>query len=252
MTLGGLALAVGILVDDATVAIENIHRNLAIGSRSIRAILDGAQQIAMPAFVSTLCICIVFVPVVFLTGVGKYLFVPLAEAVVFAMLASYFLSRTARADHGALPPPRRGATCTRPGAEDTVTERVRSGRFTGLSTGASSASATATPRLLGWALAHRRIVRGVFAGFVALSLGLFPLVGRDFFPTVDAGQIRLHVRAPAGTRIEETARRFAEVEEVIRQSIPPHEIETCSTTSASRAAASTWRSATRAGLGRRR
>ena len=225
MTLGGLALAVGILVDDATVEIENIHRNLAMGKPVLRAILDGAQQIAMPAFVSTLCICIVFVPVVFISGVAKYLFTPLAMAVVFAMLASYLLSRTVVPTMVRYLLPAE-AHLHAPGAEETVTDagpiwavhRAFDRRFERFRAGYAA--------LLTWALAHRRHVVALFAGFVTLSLGLFPLIGRDFFPSVDAGQLRLHVRAPAGTRIEETEQRFAEVEALIRETIPADEIDT--------------------------
>src|SRR5213079_1998119 len=199
--------------------------NLAMGKPVIRAILDGAQQIATPAFVATLCICIVFVPVVFITGVGKYLFTPLAEAVVFAMLASYFLSRTVVPTmvRYLLPDV---AHLHAPGAEHTDTDAGRiwavhqafNRRFERLRDGYAA--------LLAWALGHRRIVASVFAGFVSLSLGLFWLIGMDFCPTVDAGQLRLHVRCPAGTRLEETERRFAEVEDVIRQTIPAKEIDT--------------------------
>src|SRR2546430_2312975 len=225
MTLGGLALAVGILVDDATVEIENTNRNLAMGKPVIRAILDGAQQIATPAFVATLCICIVSVPVVSTPGVGKSLFTPLAEAVVFAMLASYFLSRPVVPTMVRYLLPAE-AHLHAPGAEHTVTDAGRiwavhqafNRRFERLRDGYGA--------LLAWALAHRRIVAGVFTGFVTLSLGLFWLIGMDFFPTVDAGQLRLHVRAPDGTRLEETARRFADVEDVIRQTIPADEIDT--------------------------
>src|SRR5213595_2875805 len=209
MTLGGLALAVGIL---------------AMGKPVIRAILDGAQQIATPAFVATLCICIVFVPVVFITGVGKYLFTPLAEAVVFAMLASYFLSRTVVPTMVRYLLPAE-AHLHAPGAEHTVTDagriwavhRAFNRRFERLRDGYG--------KLLAWALGHRRIVAGLFAGFVTFSLGLFWLIGMDFFPTVDAGQLRLHVRCPAGTRLEETERRLADIEDVIRQTIPADEID---------------------------
>src|SRR5438046_2372480 len=225
MTLGGLALAVGILVDDATVEIENTNRNLAMGKAVIRAILDGERQICTPAFVSTLCICIGFVPVVFIPGVGKYLFPPLAEAVVFAMLASYFLSRTVVPTTVRYLLPAE-AHLHAPGAEHTVTDAGRiwavhqafNRRFERLRDGYGA--------LLAWALGHRRIVAGVFTGFVTLSLGLFWLIGMDFFPTVDAGQLRLHVRCPDGTRLEESARRFADVEDVIRQTIPADEIDT--------------------------
>ena len=221
MTLGGLALAVGILVDDATVEIENIHRNLGMRKPIIRAILDGAQQIAVPAFVSTLCICIVFVPVVFLEGAVRFLFVPLALAVVLAMMASYFLSRTlvptmvhfllasevdryAEGEHGTGP----GLFWAIHGAFNRRFERMREWYR----------------RALGWSLAHRATVLVVFALFFLLSLGLAFFTGEDFFPAVDAGQLRLHVRAPAGTRIEETDRIFGQVAEAIRRVIPDEEI----------------------------
>jgi multidrug efflux pump subunit AcrB len=222
MTLGGLALAVGILVDDATVEIENTNRNLAMGKPVIRAILDGAEQIAMPTFVATLCICIVFVPVVFITGPGRYLFTPLALAVAFAMLASYFLSRTfvPTMVHYLLPAE---VALHQPNAEETVEggpiwtlHKAFNRRF--------ERFRAAYVAALDWALAHARVVVCLFAGFVLLSLLLFFQIGMDFFPYVDAGQFRLHVRAPAGTRIEETERWFAEVEKVIREEIPPGEI----------------------------
>jgi multidrug efflux pump subunit AcrB len=217
MTLGGLALAVGILVDDATVEIENIHRNLGLGKRLVQAILDGAQQIATPAFVATLSICIVFVPVVFLTGPAKYLFTPLALAVVFAMLASYLLSRTiiptlvryllAGEEHA-------------PGAATpTPFGRVHAAFDRGF-----EAFRARYVRALASALARRGRIFTGFAVVVASGLVLLPFVGRDFFPSVDAGQFRLHVRAPAGTRIEETERVFADVEAAIRRTIPEHEL----------------------------
>ena len=208
MTLGGMALAVGILVDDATVAIENIHRNMAMRKSLIRAVLDGSQQIAIPAFVSTLAICIVFVPVLLLTGAARYLFTPLAMAVVFAMMASYFLSRTLvptmahymlRSEAGAGESNR---------AFNRGFERMRQ----------SYAS------LLHWCLDHRAPVLVGFVVFVAASLGLSVFVGEDFFPTVDSGQMRLHARAPSGTRIEKTETIFADIENEIRQVIPPGEI----------------------------
>src|SRR2546426_249241 len=218
MTLGGLALAVGILVDDATVEIENIHRNLGLGTRLVQAILDGAQQIATPAFVSTLSICIVFVPVVFLVGPAKYLFTPLAIAVVFAMLASYLLSRTivptlvryllAREMHGEA-----GAAPGFFGRVPYAFQR-RLGR--------RPPAPTPAPRR---ALSRRGRVLATFAVVVVSGLVLLPFVGRDFFPTVDTGQFRLHVRAPAGTRIEETEQVFADVEATIRRLIPKDEIE---------------------------
>ncbi|APR76094.1 Cobalt-zinc-cadmium resistance protein CzcA [Minicystis rosea] len=223
MTLGGMSLAVGILVDDATVEIENIHRNLAQRKPLVRAILDGAQEIAVPAFVSTLCICIVFVPVAFITGAAKSLFIPLAMAVVFAMLTSYFLSRTLvptlvryllRAevgDHGhGHGPPGTGIFARLYAAFERGFERFRD--FYG--------------RYLSLALQNRGVFVGCFIGFVVLSMGLFPMVGRDFFPDVDAGLMKLHVRGPPGTRIEESEKRFAAIEETIRTVIPKHELRT--------------------------
>ncbi|HEY3064745.1 MAG TPA: efflux RND transporter permease subunit [Methylomirabilota bacterium] len=219
MTLGGLALAVGILVDDATVEIENIHRNLGLGKRLVQAILDGAAEIATPAFVSTLSICIVFVPVVFLVGPAKYLFTPLGMAVVFAMLASYLLSRTIiptlvryllayEAGGHTAEPTARGVFGRVHDAFNRGFERLRAAYVT----------------LLEAALGRRARVFLVFGLIVASGLGLLPFVGRDFFPTVDTGQFRLHVRAPAGTRIEETEQVFADVEGAIRRIIPKDEI----------------------------
>ena len=197
MTLGGLALAVGILVDDATVTIENIERHIHSGSDLHKAILDGAGEIAVPALVSTLCICIVFVPMFFLTGVARYLFAPLAEAVVFAMLASYVLSRTLvptlvmlLMDH----------TPPHPDAPVSLLQRIYrafDARFERLRAGYTG--------LLAAVLERRRAFAGGFLAFCVLSCGLVFLLGRDFFPSVDAGQIRLHMRMPSGTRIEETA-----------------------------------------------
>ncbi|MGD0580440.1 MAG: efflux RND transporter permease subunit, partial [Bryobacteraceae bacterium] len=228
MTLGGLALAVGILVDDATVTIENIHRNMAMRKAMVPSVLDGAQQIAVPAFVSTLAICIVFVPVLLLTGSARFLFTPLALAVVFAMLASYVLSRTlvptlvyymlrgeiAMYQHGA-----HGETQAE--AKPDLFRRVHFKfhrvfeRFRDFYTG-----------LLDWSLDHRRLVLIGFFGFALLSLGLGRFVGRDFFPEIDAGQLRLHARAPAGTRIEQTEALFGEIEAEIRNVIPPAELDT--------------------------
>jgi CzcA family heavy metal efflux pump len=219
MTLGGLALAVGILVDDATVEIENINRNLAQGKPAEQAILDGAQQIAVPAFVSTLCICIVFVPMFFLTGVGRYLFVPMAEAVVFAMLASYMLSRTLV--------PTMAKFLLHPHPEDPT---------------ANFASPHALVRLqarfevlfeklragyravLAAAVSHRALFLVGFLFLCAASFALAPWVGEDFFPSVDSGQFKLHVRAPTGQRIEETAALCDHVEDAIRSLIPASEI----------------------------
>jgi multidrug efflux pump subunit AcrB len=218
MTLGGLALAVGILVDDATVTIENIERHIHSGSDLHKAILDGAGEIAVPALVSTLCICIVFVPMFFLTGVARYLFAPLAEAVVFAMLASYVLSRTLvptlvmlLMDH----------TPPHPDAPVSLLQRVYrafDARFEGLRAGYTG--------LLAAVLERRRAFAGGFLAFCILSCGLVFLLGRDFFPSVDAGQIRLHMRMPSGTRIEETARVASQVEAVIRTLIPASQLGT--------------------------
>ncbi|HEX4613913.1 MAG TPA: efflux RND transporter permease subunit [Urbifossiella sp.] len=223
MTLGGLALAVGILVDDATVEIENVHRNMAMRKPLRRAILDGAQQIAVPAFVSTLAICIVFVPVVFLTGPAAYLFVPLALAVIFAMLASYLLSRT-------LVPTLMLFLLKGEAAQYASGHHGEAtGLFGRLHAGfehAFEAVRQAYRGLLGGALAHRGLTTGGMLLFALGSFALLPAIGRDFFPTVDAGQIRLHVRAPAGTRIEETERIFGKVEDVIREVIPAHETDT--------------------------
>ncbi|HXY14004.1 MAG TPA: efflux RND transporter permease subunit [Terriglobales bacterium] len=222
MTLGGLALAVGILVDDATVEIENINRNLAQGKEVEHAILDGAQQIAVPAFVSTLCICIVFVPMFFLTGVARYLFVPLAEAVCFAMLASYLLSRT-------LVPTM--AKYLLRGHEDELQAAAQSKNplvhwqvqfehsFERLRDGYHD--------LLQSCLRSRRLFLLAFLGIcVASLLILVPWLGQDFFPAVDSGQFKLHLRARTGTRIEETARLCDLVEQFIRQQIPPDQLDT--------------------------
>lgn len=242
MTLGGLSLAVGILVDDATVEIENVHRQMSLGKPLEEAILDGAQEIALPAFVSTLCICIVFVPMFFLSGVARYLFVPLAEAVVFAMLASYVLSRTLiptlvmwfyRKVH-------------HPESSESVDPHS-------LATGGTLVRRRETDRLgsrlmrplvqfqlafergfhrfregyLGWLesfMEHRVAAGAVFLGLCLASLALVPQLGQDFFPVVDAGQLRLHLRARTGTRIEETARLVDEVEQAIRKKIPVQEL----------------------------
>jgi multidrug efflux pump subunit AcrB len=212
MTLGGLALAVGILVDDATVEIENIHRNRHLGKPLIAAILDGAQQIAVPTFVSTLSICIVFVPVVFLTGTAKYLFTPLAMAVVFAMMASYFLSRTVvpTMAHFLLRHEKEsGLIWSAHEAFNRVFEKLR----------------TAYTEALEWSLRHKAPVYLSFAVLIGFSGWLALQVGEDFFPEVDAGQIRLHVRAPAGARIEETEELFGRVEAAIRRVIPSNELD---------------------------
>jgi CzcA family heavy metal efflux pump len=218
MTLGGLALAVGILVDDATVEIENIERNLAMGKEMKRAILDGAQQIALPAVVSTLCICIVFVPMFFLTGVAKYLFVPLAEAVVFAMLASYLLSRTLV--------PTMVLYLLRGHEHKASASKTVVGRLQRRFENNFERLRRQYRGLLFSALQHRQLFAASFFGFCVLSFGLVFLVGEDFFPSVDAGVFRMHLRARPGTRIEETARLCDEVEKVLRREIPKDELVT--------------------------
>ncbi|HEX7914124.1 efflux RND transporter permease subunit, partial [Rudaea sp.] len=227
MTLGGLALAVGILVDDASVTIENINWHLEHGKDVRTSILDGAQQITTPALVSMLCICIVFVPMFFLEGVARFLFVPMAEAVMAAMVWSFLLSRTLvptmanyllrphavhTDEHGTAPPLSRSRNPLvnfQRGFEARF-ERMRAGYHD----------------LLGVALAHRKVFVSGFLVVVAASFLLVPFLGRNFFPFVDAGQILMHVRAPVGTRVEETAARFAEVEKAIREIIPANEVGT--------------------------
>ncbi|MHB8303059.1 MAG: efflux RND transporter permease subunit [Acidobacteriaceae bacterium] len=223
MTLGGLALAVGILVDDATVEIENINRNLEMGKEIEQAILDGASEIAIPAFVSTLSICIVFVPMFFLGGVAKYLFVPLGEAVVFAMLASYFLSRTV------VPTMAKFLLQVH---EEGDLDRRRQSRNPFVRTQMKFEDGFEKMRV-----GYRDLLvvclhyRGAFiAGFFilsALSIAiLYPWLGQDFFPTEDAGQFELHMRARTGTRIEETARLAGDVNQTIRTIIPAKELAT--------------------------
>jgi multidrug efflux pump subunit AcrB len=222
MTLGGLALAVGILVDDATVTIENINYHLEQGKPVTQAILDGAQQIVTPAFVSLLCICIVFVPMFFLTGVARFLFVPMAEAVMFAMMWSFILSRTlvptmanyllkphTHHEGDAKPPTRNPLVKFQRGFEARF-ERFRQGYHD----------------VLSLALGHRKVFVTGFLGFVAISFLLVPFLGRNFFPSVDAGNILLHARTQVGTRVEESANQFADVQKAIRKIIPPTEIET--------------------------
>jgi CzcA family heavy metal efflux pump len=221
MTLGGLALAVGILVDDATVTIENINYHLEQGKPVEQSILDGANQIVTPAFVSLLCICIVFVPMFFLTGVARFLFVPMAEAVMFAMIWSFILSRTLvptmanyllqpHVHHEGEAPRSRNPLKRFQQGFETRFERVRGG-YRGL---------------LALALAHRPSFVIGFLGIVAVSFLLVPFLGRNFFPAVDAGNILMHVRTQVGTRVEETAGQLAEVQKAIRKIIPPQEIDT--------------------------
>jgi CzcA family heavy metal efflux pump len=223
MTLGGLALAVGILVDDATVTIENINYHLEQGKAVEPAIMDGARQIVTPAFVSLLCICIVFVPMFFLQGVARFLFVPMAEAVMFAMIWSFILSRTLvptmakyllqpHVHHaaGEGPPPSRNPLVRFQRGFEARFERFRGGYRD----------------LLALALTRRPVFVLGFLGFVGVSFLLVPYLGRNFFPNVDAGGILMHVRTQVGTRVEETANQFADIQKAIRKIIPPGEIET--------------------------
>ena len=277
MTLGGLSLAVGILVDDATVEIENIHRNMGQKKLLRRSILDGAQQIATPALVATLSICIVFVPVFFLGGVASAIFAPLATAVIFAMLASYILSRTlvptmvmyllrkelpiyhAQAEEEVPSAHFRNGREVTQGERDlarlhreqferehpsgSAEEEAEQGITDDERRAGKAITKTWVWRIhegfehgfekfrqgytgaLAWALGHRGLVVGAFVVLFVGSLGLFPLIGENFFPTVDAGQLRLHVRVPTGTRVEETEQRFRQVEGIIRQVIPAKELD---------------------------
>ncbi len=222
MTLGGLALAVGILVDDATVTIENINYHLEQGKAVELSIMDGANQIVTPAFVSLLCICIVFVPMFFLQGVARFLFVPMAEAVMFAMVWSFVLSRTLvptmakyllqpHTDHDEQTrPPSRNPLVRFQRSFEARFERIRGGYR----------------ELLSLAMQRRPVFVIGFLGLVAVSFLLVPFLGRNFFPSVDSGSILMHARAQIGTRVEETANQFAEVQKVIRKIIPPGEIDT--------------------------
>jgi CzcA family heavy metal efflux pump len=218
MTLGGLALAVGILVDDATVTIENINWHLEHGKEVKTAILDGGRQIVAPAFVSLLCICVVFVPMFALKGVAGFLFVPMALSVIFAMAASFVLSRTfvptlamyllkqqAAHDPHAVPKPTRNPLV--------LFQRGFETRFTGIREGYRN--------LLAMTMVHRKLFIAGLMGFVLLSFGLAPFLGSNFFPSVDTGQIIMHVRAPVGTRIEETSAIFGRIETEVRGLIPP-------------------------------
>jgi multidrug efflux pump subunit AcrB len=225
MTLGGLALAVGILVDDATVAIENTHRNIAMGKPLVRAVIDGGAQIAIPTFVSSLAICIVFVPVLLLTGTARYLFTPLAMAVVFAMLASYLLSRT-------LVPTMANSLLKsevdlyRGGDGESAGGAGLFWRVHHLFNALFESLRFRYVGLLDWSLRHRGRVLTAFMAVSIASLGLVWLVGEDFFPNVDSGQMRLHARAPTGTRIEQTELRFSAIEREIRDAIPADEMDT--------------------------
>jgi multidrug efflux pump subunit AcrB len=218
MTLGGLALAVGILVDDATVEIENIERNLAMGKEMRQAILDGARQIAVPAFVSTLSICIVFVPMFFLSGVAKFLFVPLAEAVSFAMLASYVLSRTLI--------PTLVLYIMRGHEHRSEAPKSVLGRFQRGFERKFEQFRRSYEGLLETTIAHRGVFAACFLLFCVLSLGLVWFLGQDFFSQVDAGLLRLHVRGRPGLRVEETARLCDQIENSLRQEIPRGQLRT--------------------------
>ena len=229
MTLGGLALAVGILVDDATVTIENINRHLDEGKDVEQAIVDGSSQITVPALVSTLSICIVFVPMFLLTGVARYLFVPMAEAVVFAMLTSYLLSRSlvptlakywlrkhGAGDEGAPQPDTGRPNAARPNALQRFQARFET-RF--------EAIRVRYREILDAVLDHRKVFIPVFLGATFASMLLIPLLGRNFFPEVDSGQLKLHLRGPTGTRVEDTAALVDHVEASLREVIPAGEID---------------------------
>jgi multidrug efflux pump subunit AcrB len=217
MTLGGLALAVGILVDDATVEIENVNRNLEEGKELLQAILDGAQQIAVPALVATLCICIVFLPMFFLSGVSRYLFVPLAEAVVFAMLASYLLSRTLV--------PTMARYLLKPHDAHAVPSRNIFARFQRRFEYYFEKLRSAYENLLEHLVSVRTIFVPVFLLICLSAFLLVPFLGQNFFPSSDTGSFILHVRAKSGTRIEETAKLCDLVEQNIRKTVPPDEMD---------------------------
>jgi multidrug efflux pump subunit AcrB len=224
MTLGGLALAVGILVDEATVTIESINYHLEQGKEVETAILDGASQIVVPAFVSLLCICIVFVPMFFLSGVARFLFVPMAESVMFAMVFSFLLSRTLVPTMAKYLLRQHAAPGTEGGAVHGQPSRNPLIRFQQGFEAGFTRFRTRYHELLALFLEHRGRMVTVFLGFIVLSMLLTPLLGRNFFPQVDGGQILLHARAPIGTRLEDTAAQFAEVEQEIRQVIPPRDV----------------------------
>ena len=224
MTLGGLALAVGILVDDATVTIENIDRHLAEGKPTLEAIRDGAGQIATPALVSTMCICIVFVPIFFLSGVAKYLFAPLAEAVIFAMIASYILSRTLIPTLAMYWMKEHGAAAHQDGRKRFALfgwfsrfHQWFNHRFEKFREGYRD--------LLSLGLRNPRKLVTLVLGFAVASTFLYPFLGQNFFPSVDTGQFDMHVRTRPGTRIEETARTADQIEQMIRQVIPANQVK---------------------------
>jgi len=220
MTLGGLALAVGILVDDATVEIENIERQMAMGKEPVQAILDGAQEIAVPAFVSTLCICIVFLPMFFLDGIASYLFVPLAEAVMFAMVASYIISRTLvptlvmfmmANHHKPKPAPKNAVVISCINLHHRFNDRFEQFRHH-------------FSNFLALLLHKRKQFMALFFGFCLLSLGIYPMLGQDLFPVVDSGQLRLHIRAPSGTRLEQMPQLVDEIHKEIRATVPAEQM----------------------------
>jgi multidrug efflux pump subunit AcrB len=223
MTLGGMALAVGILVDDATVAIENINRNLEAGKELEQSIIDGSAQIAVPAFVSTIAICIVFVPMFFLSGVARYLFVPMAEAVVFAMLASYLLSRT-------LVPTMAMYLLQEHDDAETARKQASRNPFTHYQLAFEARFEKIRLgylRLLTLCVDNAKVFLALFLVFTVASVGLLlPWLGQDFFPSVDAGQFKIHVRAHTGTRIEETSALCDRIDSTIREQIPAHELVT--------------------------
>ncbi|XAH26311.1 efflux RND transporter permease subunit [Xylophilus sp. GW821-FHT01B05] len=218
MTLGGLALAVGILVDDATVTIENINWHLEQGKQVEPAILDGARQIVVPAFVSLLCICIVLVPMFFLDGVSRFLFVPMALSVIFAMVCSFILSRTLV--------PTLAKYLLKPHAAEAPVPRHALARFQRRFEAGFERVREAYRGLLQRALQRPKAFLLGFSAAVLLSFGLLPFIGSNFFPSVDSGQILMHARVPVGTRVEETAARFSRIEQEIRRVIPAAEIET--------------------------
>lgn len=224
MTLGGLALAVGILVDDATVAIENINWNLDKGKEVETAILDGTQQIALPALVSTLCICIVFIPMFFLSGVAHYLFFPLAQAVIFAMMTSYLLSRTLVATlskywlHKHTTVGEKNANTTKKYNAFTRIHNNFTRKFEALRENYHTLLETILDQRLSFII--------VFSAIIVVSVVvLLPFLGSDFFPSVDSGQMKLHLRGPTGLRVEETAKISADVENLIQQIIPAKELD---------------------------
>jgi CzcA family heavy metal efflux pump len=224
MTLGGLALAVGILVDDATVTIENIDRHLAEGKPTLDAIRDGAAQIAVPALVSTMCICIVFIPIFFLSGVAKYLFSPLAEAVIFAMIASYILSRTLVPTLAMYWISKHGEESHQAKGRKTFALLTWFSRFHRWFNNRFEKFREGYRDLLSFGLRNAGKLTTLVLGFTVISLGLFPFLGQNFFPAVDSGQFDMHVRVRSGTRIEETARSIDQIEQMIRQVIPANQL----------------------------